>query len=217
MSVLLRFVFSAIGLLVACSFVPGLGHGTFLDLLIVAVILAALNTTLGTFLKLIAIVPMACSFGCFSLVINGLVFWLAGTLSLKLGVPLLPRMITEHAHGLTGIDIHPGAQIGERFFIDHGTGVVIGETCVIGRNVRIYQGVTLGAKSFPLDAEGHPIKGVPRHPVVEDDVIIYSNATILGRITLGQGSAIGGNVWLTHSVPPGSVITQANEKDGMPS
>jgi serine O-acetyltransferase len=136
---------------------------------------------------------------------------------LKLGVPLLPRMITEHAHGITGIDIHPGAQIGERFFIDHGTGVVIGETCVIGHNVRIYQGVTLGAKSFPLDAEGHPIKGVPRHPVVEDDVIIYSNATILGRITLGKGSAIGGNVWLTRSVPPGSVITQANEKDGMPA
>ncbi len=136
---------------------------------------------------------------------------------LNLGVPLLPRMITEHAHSLTGIDIHPGAQIGERFFIDHGTGVVIGETCIIGRNVRIYQGVTLGAKSFPLDAEGHPIKGVPRHPVVEDDVIIYSNATILGRITLGKGSAIGGNVWLTRSVPPGSVITQANEKDGMPS
>jgi len=136
---------------------------------------------------------------------------------LKLGVPLLPRMITEHAHSLTGIDIHPGAQIGERFFIDHGTGVVIGETCIIGRNVRIYQGVTLGAKSFPLDADGHPIKGVPRHPVVEDDVIVYSNATILGRITLGKGSAIGGNVWLTRSVPPGSTITQANEKDGMPS
>ncbi len=136
---------------------------------------------------------------------------------LDLGVPLLPRMITEHAHSLTGIDIHPGAQIAERFFIDHGTGVVIGETCVIGRNVRIYQGVTLGAKSFPLDAEGHPIKGVPRHPVVEDDVIIYSNATILGRITLGKGSAIGGNVWLTRSVPPGSIVTQANEKDGMPT
>jgi serine O-acetyltransferase len=136
---------------------------------------------------------------------------------LKLGVPLLPRMITEHAHSLTGIDIHPGAQIGERFFIDHGTGVVIGETCILGRNVRIYQGVTLGAKSFPLDAEGHPVKGVPRHPVVEDDVIIYSNATVLGRITLGKGSAIGGNVWLTRSVPAGSVITQANEKDGMPA
>lgn len=135
---------------------------------------------------------------------------------LKLGVPLLPRMITEHAHSLTGIDIHPGAQIGERFFIDHGTGVVIGETCVIGRNVRIYQGVTLGAKSFPLDEQGNPVKGIPRHPVVEDDVIVYSNATVLGRITLGKGSAIGGNVWLTRSVPPGSVITQANEKDGMP-
>ena len=135
---------------------------------------------------------------------------------LKLGVPILPRMITEHAHSRTGIDIHPGAQIGERFFIDHGTGVVIGETCVIGRNVRIYQGVTLGAKSFPLDAEGHPVKGIPRHPVVEDDVIVYSNATVLGRITLGKGSAIGGNVWLTRSVPPGSVITQSNEKDGMP-
>ena len=132
-----------------------------------------------------------------------------------LGVPLLPRMITEHAHSLTGIDIHPGACLGERFFIDHGTGVVIGETCVIGRNVRLYQGVTLGAKSYPLDDEGHPIKGIPRHPVVEDDVIIYSNATILGRVTLGRGSAIGGNVWLTRSVPPGSVITQANEKDGM--
>jgi len=136
---------------------------------------------------------------------------------LDLGVPLLPRMMTEHAHSVTGIDIHPGAQIGERFFIDHGTGVVIGETCVIGCNVRIYQGVTLGAKSFPLDEEGNPIKGVPRHPVVEDDVIIYSNATILGRITLGRGSAIGGNVWLTRSVPPGSIVTQANEKDGMPS
>jgi serine O-acetyltransferase len=136
---------------------------------------------------------------------------------LKLGVPLLPRMITEQAHSLTGIDIHPGAVIGERFFIDHGTGVVIGETSVIGRNVRIYQSVTLGAKSFPLDDEGHPIKGVPRHPVVEDDVIIYANATILGRVTLGRGSAIGGNVWLTHSVPPGSVIIQAGEKDGMPS
>ncbi len=135
---------------------------------------------------------------------------------LKLDVPLLPRMITEHAHSLTGIDIHPGARIGERFFIDHGTGVVIGETCVIGRNVRIYQGVTLGAKSFPLDEFGNPVKGIPRHPVVEDDVIIYSNATVLGRITLGKGSAIGGNVWLTRSVPPGSVITQSNEKDGMP-
>jgi serine O-acetyltransferase len=127
----------------------------------------------------------------------------------RLDVPLLPRIITEHAHSTTGIDIHPGATIGERFFIDHGTGVVIGETCVIGRNVRVYQGVTLGAKSFPLDELGNPIKGIPRHPIVEDDVIIYGGATILGRITIGRGSTIGGNVWLTHSVPPGSRITQA--------
>jgi serine O-acetyltransferase len=131
---------------------------------------------------------------------------------LKLGVPLIPRIITEHAHSLTGIDIHPGARIGEKFFIDHGTGVVIGETCIIGNNVRIYQGVTLGAKSFPLDAQGNPIKGIDRHPVVEDDVTIYSNATILGRVTLGQGSVIGGNVWLTRSIPAGSTITQGQEK-----
>jgi serine O-acetyltransferase len=127
-----------------------------------------------------------------------------------LGVPLLPRMITEHAHTLTGIDIHPGARIGERFFIDHGTGVVIGETSEIGNGVRLYQGVTLGARSFPLDEHGHPVKGVPRHPVVEDDVIVYSGATILGRITVGAGSIIGGNVWLTRSVPPGSRIQQRN-------
>jgi serine O-acetyltransferase len=126
-----------------------------------------------------------------------------------LGVPLIPRMITEHAHSITGIDIHPGATIGEYFFIDHGTGVVIGETCEIGRNVRIYQGVTLGAKSFKLDEEGKPIKGIPRHPIVEDDVTIYSGATILGRVTIGHGSIIGGNVWLVDSVPPNSRITQA--------
>ena len=126
----------------------------------------------------------------------------------RLGVPLIPRILTERAHSDTGIDIHPGAEIGERFFIDHGTGVVIGETCVIGRNVRLYQGVTLGAKSFPLDADGKPIKGVPRHPIVEDDVIIYSGATVLGRITIGRGSVIGGNVWLTHSVPPRSRVQQ---------
>ena len=119
-----------------------------------------------------------------------------------LGVPLIPRMITEHAHSITGIDIHPGATIGESFFIDHGTGVVIGETCVIGKRVRLYQGVTLGAKSFPLDENGNPIKGIERHPIVEDDVIIYSEATILGRVTIGRGSVIGGNVWLTRSVPP---------------
>jgi serine O-acetyltransferase len=124
------------------------------------------------------------------------------------GVPLLPRIITEHAHSLTGIDIHPGAHIGEQFFIDHGTGVVIGETCRIGNRVRLYQGVTLGARSFPLDEHGHPVKGVPRHPIVEDDVIIYSGATILGRITVGAGSVIGGNVWLTRNVPPGSRVSQ---------
>jgi len=120
-----------------------------------------------------------------------------------LGVPLLPRIITEQAHSHTGIDIHPGATIGERFFIDHGTGVVIGETSIIGRNVRIYQGVTLGAKSFPRDDGGNLIKGIARHPIVEDDVIIYSGATILGRVTIGKGATIAGNVWLTQSVPAG--------------
>jgi len=130
-----------------------------------------------------------------------------------LGVPLIPRIITEHAHTLTGIDIHPGARIGARFFIDHGTGVVIGETAVIGDNVRLYQGVTLGAKSFPLDAQGKPIKGIDRHPVVEDDVVVYAGATILGRITIGEGSSIGGNVWLTHGVPAGSRVTQAEVRD----
>jgi serine O-acetyltransferase len=127
----------------------------------------------------------------------------------KLGVPLIPRIITEHAHSTTGIDIHPGATIGESFFIDHGTGVVIGETCVIGKRVRLYQGVTLGAKSFPLDEKGNPIKGIKRHPDVEDDVVVYSEATILGAITIGRGSVIGGNVWLTRDVPPNSMITQA--------
>jgi len=126
-----------------------------------------------------------------------------------LEVPLIPRMMTEHAHSITGIDIHPGATVGEGFFIDHGTGVVIGETAVIGERVRLYQGVTLGAKSFPLDEEGHPIKGIDRHPIVEDDVVVYSEATILGRVTIGRGSVIGGNVWLTRSVPPNSIITQA--------
>ncbi len=130
----------------------------------------------------------------------------------QLGVPLLPRMISEHAHSITGIDIHPGASIGERFFIDHGTGVVIGETCVIGNRVRIYQGVTLGAKSFPVDEHGNPMKGIARHPVVEDDVIIYGGATILGKVTIGSGSVIGGNVWLTESVAPGSKITQASAR-----
>jgi serine O-acetyltransferase len=130
-----------------------------------------------------------------------------------LGVPIIPRMITEAAHSATGIDIHPGAAIGEHFFIDHGTGIVIGETCIIGSRVRIYQGVTLGAKSFQLDKDGNPVRGIDRHPIVEDDVTIYSGATILGRVTIGRGSVIGGNVWLVHSTPPGSRITQAQTRE----
>lgn len=126
----------------------------------------------------------------------------------QLGVPLIPRIITEMAHSETGIDIHPGAQIGSHFTIDHGTGVVIGETCIIGNNVKLYQGVTLGAKSFPLDEDGKPIKGIPRHPILEDDVIIYSNATILGRITIGRGATVGGNIWVTQDVAPGDRIVQ---------
>ncbi len=130
----------------------------------------------------------------------------------RMGVPILPRMITERAHSLTGIDIHPGASIAEGLFIDHGTGVVIGETAVIGKRVRLYQGVTLGAKSFPLDEHGNPIKGIKRHPNLEDEVIVYSGATILGDITVGAGSVIGGNVWVTHSVPPHSRITQSSHR-----
>lgn len=125
-----------------------------------------------------------------------------------LGVELIPRMITEISHSKTGIDIHPGATIGEQFFIDHGTGVVIGETSIIGKNVRLYQGVTLGAKSFPMDENGNPIKNIPRHPILEDNVIVYSNATILGRITIGEGSVIGGNIWVTEDVPPHSKVLQ---------
>lgn len=126
---------------------------------------------------------------------------------LLLGVPVLPRIITEMAHSETGIDIHPGAQIGEYFSIDHGTGVVVGQTAIIGNHVRLYQGVTLGAKSFTLDEEGLPMD-VPRHPILEDYVTVYSNASILGRITIGEGSVIGGNIWLTHSVPPNSKVLQ---------
>jgi serine O-acetyltransferase len=126
-----------------------------------------------------------------------------------LGVPLLARIVSELAHSATGIDIHPGARIGNSFFIDHGTGVVIGETAVIGNRVRLYQAVTLGAKRFSVDVDGALEKGTARHPIVEDDVVIYAGATILGRVTIGRGSSIGGNVWLTHSVPPGSVLTQA--------
>ena len=126
----------------------------------------------------------------------------------KLDLPLIARIAAEDAHGRTGIDIHPGAEIGEAFFIDHGTGVVIGETTVIGRNVRLYQGVTLGAKRFEREETGAMRKGYPRHPVVEDDVVIYAGATILGRITIGRGSSIGGGVWLTQSVAPGGNVTQ---------
>jgi serine O-acetyltransferase len=123
------------------------------------------------------------------------------------GVPLIPRVMSEHAHTKTGIDIHPGAKIGEGFFIDHGTGVVIGETTVIGKNVKLYQGVTLGALSFEKDETGHLVKGIKRHPNVEDNVVVYAGATILGgNTTIGERSVIGGNVWLTHSVPPGSKV-----------
>jgi serine O-acetyltransferase len=126
-----------------------------------------------------------------------------------LEVPLLPRLIAENAHHRTGIDIHPGATIGREFFIDHGTGIVIGETAIVGNRVTLYQGVTLGAKSFPVDAEGRLVKGLPRHPIIEDDVTIYASATVLGRVTVGRGSVIGGNVWLTHSVPANSRVSQA--------
>lgn len=131
----------------------------------------------------------------------------------ELGVPLLARIVAELAHSSTGIDIHPGAQIGSGFFIDHGTGVVIGETAVIGERVRVYQAVTLGAKTFPTDDTGALQKGLARHPIVEDDVVIYAGATVLGRITIGKGSVIGGNVWLTRSVPAGSSITQATSRN----
>jgi serine O-acetyltransferase len=126
-----------------------------------------------------------------------------------LGAPLVARIIAEISHSATGVDIHPGASIGESFFIDHGTGVVIGGTAVIGDRVRLYQAVTLGAKSFPLDDQGVLVKGEPRHPIVEDDVVIYAGATILGRVTIGQGAQIGGNVWLTRSIAAGTTITQA--------
>ena len=130
----------------------------------------------------------------------------------QLQVPVIPRIITELAHSKTGIDIHPGAQIGEYFAIDHGTGVVIGETTIIGNHVTLYQGVTLGAKSFKYDENGNMLN-VPRHPIIEDNVTVYSNASILGRITIGHDSTIGGNIWLTHSVPPNSKILQSKAID----
>ena len=139
---------------------------------------------------------------------------LAHLLSLA-GLPLCARVIAEIAHSETGVDIHPGATIGERFFIDHGTGVVIGGTARLGNNVRIYQAVTLGAKRLNLEDGSLVARDTPRHPQVEDDVIIYAGATILGYITIGKGSTIGGNVWLTHSVPPGSQITQAQSQAGV--
>lgn len=132
------------------------------------------------------------------------IFRIAHELHLQ-GIPLLPRIMTEHAHSITGIDIHPGATIGMGFFIDHGTGVVIGETTIIGNHVKLYQGVTLGALSFAMDEEGRLIRGKKRHPTIEDEVVIYAGATILGGNTvIGQGSVIGGNVWLTHSIPANS-------------
>lgn len=127
---------------------------------------------------------------------------------LTLGVPLIPRILAEMAHSETGIDIHPAATIGSHFTIDHGTGVVIGATCIIGHHVKLYQGVTLGARSFPLDENGSPIKHVARHPILGNHVIVYSNSTILGRVTIGDGAVIGGNVWLTHDVPAGETIRQ---------
>ena len=134
----------------------------------------------------------------------------------RLGVPMLARIVAEIAHADTGIDIHPGATIGRSFFIDHGTGVVIGETAIIGDRVRLYQMVTLGAKRFPPGENGELKKGLARHPLIEDDVVIYAGATLLGRVTIGKGSTIGGNVWLTRSVPPGSNVTQASLVSDMP-
>ena len=144
--------------------------------------------------------------------VKAILHYRAAHILLGLNVPVLPRMLTEHAHSVTGIDIHPGARIGEYFAIDHGTGTVIGETAVIGNHVTLYQGVTLGAKNFVYDETGRP-RNIPRHPIIEDNVTVYSNASLLGRITIGEGSIIGGNVWLTHSVPPRSRILQGRYRD----
>ena len=124
-------------------------------------------------------------------------------------MPIIPRMISEQAHSETGIDIHPAATIGEGFTIDHGTGIVVGATAIIGNNVKLYQGVTLGAKSFDIDADGNPIKGIPRHPIIGDNVVIYSNASILGRITIGANAVIGGNIWVIEDVAEGEKLVQA--------
>ena len=159
--------------------------------------------------------PAAKTFGevifCYP-VVNTMVHFRTAHCLHKMGVPVIPRIITEQAHSKTGIDIHPGAEIGEYFSIDHGTGVVIGETSIIGNHVTLYQGVTLGAKSFKYDDEGNMLN-VPRHPIIEDNVTVYSNASILGRITIGHDSIIGGNIWLTHSVPPHSRILQSKAID----
>ncbi|MDR2131389.1 MAG: serine acetyltransferase [Odoribacteraceae bacterium] len=154
--------------------------------------------------------PAATSYGeviCCYPAIQAMIYYRVAHELLRMNVPLLPRIITELAHSTTGIDIHPGARIGEYFSIDHGTGVVIGETCIIGNHVRLYQGVTLGAKSFTLNNEGLPVN-LPRHPIIEDNVIIYSNSTILGRITIGHDSIIGGNIWQVYDVPPHSRVVQ---------
>lgn len=131
----------------------------------------------------------------------------------RLDIPVVPRIMSEQTHAVVGVDIHPGATVGSGFFMDHATGVVIGETAVVGEHVKLYQGVTLGARSFPLDETGHPQKRIRRHPTVEDRVIIYANATILGPVTIGAGSEIGGNVFLVHDVPPGSRVRQRSETE----
>lgn len=146
--------------------------------------------------------PLLCYPGVLAVTLQRMAHFLT-----KKGVLLIPRIITEHAHSLTGIDIHPGASIGPAFFIDHGTGVVIGETCVIGSNVKLYQGVTLGAKSFPLDEHGNPVKGIKRHPNIGNNVIIYAETTILGNITIGDNSVIGANQWVTKDVPPNTKVS----------
>ena len=159
--------------------------------------------------------PAATNYGeviyCYP-VVNAMTHYRLAHVLHQMQVPVIPRIITEQAHSRTGIDIHPGATIGEYFAIDHGTGVVIGETTIIGHHVTLYQGVTLGAKSFKYDAEGNMLS-VPRHPIIEDRVTIYSNASILGRITIGHDSVIGGNIWLTHDVPPHSRILQSKAVD----
>ena len=159
--------------------------------------------------------PAATNYGevifCYP-VVNTMVHYRVAHRLHEMKVPVIPRIITEQAHSKTGIDIHPGAQIGEYFSIDHGTGVVIGETSIIGNHVTLYQGVTLGAKSFKYDEQGNMLN-IPRHPIIEDNVTIYSNASVLGRITIGHHSTIGGNIWLTHDVPPYSRILQSKAVD----